>query len=592
MKKIHIILCCAALLIGMTGHVSATDAAAGETESPSSPEISAEAMESLSSTDTEDHTNLIYAYLIEQTELAYGPAALASRQYANIMTGLCFAKLIDFDQNGANELVMVYNGSFDASPYSVGYYTYEVWSYADHKASKLETGTLYTTNGGAQSVYFTEYNGKWYLITGSADSFEYDYYHSFGENGFGIVREAIMDENDDGSMSYEIDGVPVSADQWQSEQDAWLEHAESCRMNYLEDASAPLAALAETKAILGMETETSADTASDTSEDTDYILPDSSQEYLTREDLEGLSAQQLLIARNEIFARHGRRFNMPELQQYFESRSWYVPQYTPEEFDAIQYDVLNEMEWANINLISELEAEAPETPAMEETLDTPSTQGIPGTPTMEETPEASAMGKIPEIPAAQEIPTSPGALSDEPEEAVSIPILDPAAMATDDGSVFRTLPSSFTFSSGAGAWATGLNLNPDGTFTGDYHDSDMGDMGDGYPNGTVYVCSFSGSFSAPVKISDFIYSMKLESFETETAPGEITFENGIRYIYSEPYGMENADEFLIYLPGTPVSEIAEEFLTWLFLEPGKTALPADTYGIYNVSAQHGFTGRF
>ena len=58
------------------------------------------------------------------------------------------------------------------------------------------------------------------------------------------------------------------------------------------------------------------------------------------------------------------------------------------------------------------------------------------------------------------------------------------------GSVFEILPSEFELSSGAGGWATILKLNKDGTFTGQYYDSDLGDTGEDYPNGTVHFCTF------------------------------------------------------------------------------------------------------
>ena len=49
----------------------------------------------------------------------------------------------------------------------------------------------------------------------------------------------------------------------------------------------------------------------------DYILPQSSTEVLTEEDIEGLSAEELLLARNEIYARHGRKFSTPEITGLF-----------------------------------------------------------------------------------------------------------------------------------------------------------------------------------------------------------------------------------------------------------------------------------
>ena len=103
----------------------------------------------------------------------------------------------------------------------------------------------------------------------------------------------------------------------------------------------------------------------------------------------------------------------------------------------------------------------------------------------------------------------------------------------------------------------------------------MGDSGDDYPNGTLYLCNFKGKFTEPVKIDDYTYSMKIETIELEQTPDEVEYEDGFKYVYSEPYGLENADEFLVYLPGALVSSLPEE-------------LPF--YGIYNVADQTGFQG--
>lgn len=90
----------------------------------------------------------------------------------------------------------------------------------------------------------------------------------------------------------------------------------------------------------------------------EFIFPDSDSRYLERQELEGLSQRELSIARNEIYARRGRKFNSEELQEYFEKQSWYEPQYTPEEFDAMGGDsFLNVYELANKDLIVEIEEE-------------------------------------------------------------------------------------------------------------------------------------------------------------------------------------------------------------------------------------------
>lgn len=56
-----------------------------------------------------------------------------------------------------------------------------------------------------------------------------------------------------------------------------------------------------------------------------YILPNSDSKKLTKADLEGLTAQQLTYAKNEIYARYGRTFKSSELQDYFNGKDWYEP---------------------------------------------------------------------------------------------------------------------------------------------------------------------------------------------------------------------------------------------------------------------------
>jgi serine/threonine-protein kinase len=46
---------------------------------------------------------------------------------------------------------------------------------------------------------------------------------------------------------------------------------------------------------------------------------------LAEEDLQTLTPAQLRVLRNTVFARYGRVFQSPELQQYFQSRPWYHP---------------------------------------------------------------------------------------------------------------------------------------------------------------------------------------------------------------------------------------------------------------------------
>ncbi len=67
-------------------------------------------------------------------------------------------------------------------------------------------------------------------------------------------------------------------------------------------------------------------------------------------DLDGMNGYTLDVMRNSIFARHGRRFSNPGLQEYFNQQSWYIPKYTPEEFPS---NLLTDLERRNVEYISE-----------------------------------------------------------------------------------------------------------------------------------------------------------------------------------------------------------------------------------------------
>ncbi|HQE70555.1 MAG TPA: YARHG domain-containing protein [Atopobiaceae bacterium] len=92
----------------------------------------------------------------------------------------------------------------------------------------------------------------------------------------------------------------------------------------------------------------------DSENESGFVLPDSDTHLYTAEELEDLTEWDLEIARNEIYARHGRGFNDSTLQAYFDGQDWYERRYTPEEFDA-QSGLLNDVEQANVATISAAE---------------------------------------------------------------------------------------------------------------------------------------------------------------------------------------------------------------------------------------------
>lgn len=80
----------------------------------------------------------------------------------------------------------------------------------------------------------------------------------------------------------------------------------------------------------------------------EYIFPQSSTSYLTRKDLKGLDYDTVQMAINEIYARHHRKFVLPEVQEYFDGKSWYEGYVDADQFDV---NVMNVYEGSNINLM-------------------------------------------------------------------------------------------------------------------------------------------------------------------------------------------------------------------------------------------------
>lgn len=172
------------------------------------------------------------------------------------------------------------------------------------------------------------------------------------------------------------------------------------------------------------------------------------------------------------------------------------------------------------------------------------------------------------------------------------PAGDQPAQPGETPSLFAQMPAYYSFSSGAGAWSTDIEISGDGSFTGGHHDSDMGDLDeDLYPNGTVYYCNFSGQFTQPEKVDEHTYTMRLTSLTAEGTEGTMEFEDGVRYIVSSPYGLEEADEVRILLPGTPMNTLPEDMMFWLIpYIYGDMPEELPFYVLYNVNEQYAFVG--
>lgn len=83
-----------------------------------------------------------------------------------------------------------------------------------------------------------------------------------------------------------------------------------------------------------------------------YILPDSTTRRLTQADVADLTWEQCCLARNEIYARHGRIFQTPQIAAYFEAQSWYHGTVPGASFDN---NMLSPIEHANADFLTSYE---------------------------------------------------------------------------------------------------------------------------------------------------------------------------------------------------------------------------------------------
>lgn len=80
----------------------------------------------------------------------------------------------------------------------------------------------------------------------------------------------------------------------------------------------------------------------------EYVVPISSIYVLDEGMIEYLSGNDLWIAKNEIYARHGRQFNNEYLQQYFNRCSWYDGTIAAEQFEE---STLSQLEKDNVKFL-------------------------------------------------------------------------------------------------------------------------------------------------------------------------------------------------------------------------------------------------
>ena len=174
-------------------------------------------------------------------------------------------------------------------------------------------------------------------------------------------------------------------------------------------------------------------------------------------------------------------------------------------------------------------------------------------------------------------------------DPVQEPVDDPAAAqpAAADPLFSQLKDLEFYFASGAGGWRTILHIDVYGSFSGTYSDSDMG-SGENGIHRIQMRCDFSGQFTQPVRVNDYTYSVRIDEIAYEKEAGTDEVVGVTHYYYTDPYGLEDAEDILIYLPGAPLGQLPQEFRSWVgYSENTRDELPF--YALNNAVHQQGFS---
>ena len=174
--------------------------------------------------------------VVEREEQKYGsytPQTMGNVEYAS---GVCYLELRDVDNDGIDELFLVYNTNQknEYSSLSMDAYQYELWKYENGQANLLETDGLYYSNGGFPSICWTEYQNRTYLVTNYQNVMSY-WFHGFRDDGSFGVTDILLWEYADSTTDIYINGQNVSVDEWNRQRATRMENTTFVNLFYTEN---------------------------------------------------------------------------------------------------------------------------------------------------------------------------------------------------------------------------------------------------------------------------------------------------------------------------------------------------------------------
>ena len=169
-------------------------------------------------------------------------------------------------------------------------------------------------------------------------------------------------------------------------------------------------------------------------------------------------------------------------------------------------------------------------------------------------------------------------------------LLAACAFAEGEAPTFESLAGlEWSFSSGAGGWSTEMRLDAEGAFSGEFHDSEMGESATTTPTAPCTTAPSPARCPAR-RMDEHAWSVRVDSLTVESPANEESIEDDIRYVTAEPYGMSEGDELKVYAPGTPVDALTEEMQMWAHLNLKDDPSALEDWFLYSEANDSGFVG--
>lgn len=198
-----------------------------EPPAPSADDTQAAATTTDARTDEQKAADLYLAKCREYID-KYGKATLTHYDYVDLASGLAVARLMDFDGDGTDELLLAYDtvpapsgSSFEYDSNQKSAYKVEVWAYKDGKISKVydEPDTVLSADDGSLFVQITTLDGTETCVSTRTQDYDENTFsdvfrnYAFDGDEFDVALETASSSDQGGSNTvFTVDGQEVSLD--------------------------------------------------------------------------------------------------------------------------------------------------------------------------------------------------------------------------------------------------------------------------------------------------------------------------------------------------------------------------------------------